>query len=465
MCDTMVSTPVSSADKAMIVGKNSDREPNEAQNITFIPAMDHPGGARVQCTYITIPQVKHTCAALLSRPFWMYGAEMGVNEYGVAIGNEAVFTKEKYHKKNDALLGMDMLRLALERSRNAKGAIDVIIDLLDRYGQGGVHTMGGTKYYHNSFIVADPMEAYVFESAGTQWVYKKVTDVASISNCLTIESDFDRTSYNVGAGHNNRNVTNHGQLFNFKEIFSDRLYTYFARGKVRKSCSFDMLASKKGSITSSDMMKVLRSHNMIEPYQPGKRPMQGICLHAGGLISSQTVGSMVAVLKKGRPPLVYFTGTSAPCMGIFKPHTIEKNQKKMHFGCQSRPSPFGGFDIYGSASSSFDESTLWWTGEVIHRHVLMNYSSLMPLIQSRRNEIESRIISSVEKKWNTSSSKDFSKICNGYAEELLKLNNDISEIIKKESPIYANKKEVSRWFATQWNSINSKAGFIFSERE
>lgn len=89
----------------------------------------------------------------------------------------------------------------------------------------------------------------------------------------------------------------------------------------------------------------------------------------------------------------------------------------------------------------------------------------MPLIQSRRNEIESRIISSVEKKWNTSSSKDFSKICNGYAEELLKLNNDISEIIKKESPIYANKKEVSRWFATQWNSINSKAGFIFSERE
>jgi secernin len=52
MCDTMVSTPVSSAEKAMIVGKNSDREPNEAQNITFIPAMDHPGGASVQCTYI-----------------------------------------------------------------------------------------------------------------------------------------------------------------------------------------------------------------------------------------------------------------------------------------------------------------------------------------------------------------------------------------------------------------------------
>jgi len=456
----MVSTPVSSAEGVMIVGKNSDREPNEAQNITFIPATDHRDGTMVQCTYIKIPQVRHTYAALLSRPFWMFGAEMGVNEYGVAIGNEAVFTKEKYHKKNDALLGMDMLRLALERSRTAKEAIDVIIGLLESYGQGGVHTMGGTKYYHNSFIIADPVEAFIFETAGKQWVYKNVNGFATISNCLTIENDFEGTSCYGHGRSDNRDHSGMGRPLNFKDAFSDTLFTHFARGNARKTFSYDMLSQKKGSITSSDMMKILRSHNVIEPYHPGKRPMMGICLHAGGLISSQTVGSMVAVLKKGRIPLVYFTGTSAPCMGLFLPHTIDKNQKKVRFAGRSDQSPFGGSDIYGSASSSFDDSTLWWAGEIIHRHVILNYPSLMPKIQSKRDVFENRIISAVEKKWKTSNGKEFMDICRGYAEEMLELMNNNIKAIKNEFMNVRNKREIPWWFAAQWNRINKKAGFL-----
>jgi len=127
MCDTFVASPRVTAGECMILAKNSDREPNEAQNITFVPAMTHPPKSILRCTYIDIPQVEHTHAVLLSRPYWMFGGEMGVNEYGVAIGNEAVFTKEPYHKKNNALLGMDILRIALERSISAKQAWNIII--------------------------------------------------------------------------------------------------------------------------------------------------------------------------------------------------------------------------------------------------------------------------------------------------------------------------------------------------
>ena len=117
MCDTLVALGPATADRRTIFGKNSDREPDEAQNLVFVPRAQWPAGASVKCTYITIPQAAETAAALLSQPFWMWGAEMGVNEHGVAIGNETIFTK---HKPGDGgLTGMDLLRLGLERSRTA----------------------------------------------------------------------------------------------------------------------------------------------------------------------------------------------------------------------------------------------------------------------------------------------------------------------------------------------------------
>ena len=108
------------------------------------------------CTYISIPQAERTYAVLLSRPVWMWGAEMGVNEFGLCIGNEAVFTKGAYGKTG--LTGMDMVRLALERCKSAKEALELLIELLKTYGQGGNCGYAHDFYYDNAFLLMDRSE-------------------------------------------------------------------------------------------------------------------------------------------------------------------------------------------------------------------------------------------------------------------------------------------------------------------
>lgn len=54
MYDTFVVTPEHSPNGNIIFGKNSDREPNEAQAILRIPASDHHKNF-LKVTYIEIP--------------------------------------------------------------------------------------------------------------------------------------------------------------------------------------------------------------------------------------------------------------------------------------------------------------------------------------------------------------------------------------------------------------------------
>ena len=168
----------------------------------YRPRQKNPEDTLVTCTYIEIPQATETYEHIGSKIWWTFGYEHGMNEHGVAIGNEAVWSKEPLEGKN-GLLGMDLVRLGLERGKTAYDAMHVIIDLLAKYGQCGncVHTSEGMEFrYHNSFLIADPHEAWVLETAGEYWVAKRITiGVYSISNIYTIETDWDEAPPQAGA--------------------------------------------------------------------------------------------------------------------------------------------------------------------------------------------------------------------------------------------------------------------------
>lgn len=159
----------------------------------------HDPGSTVQCTHISIPQASKTLGCVLSRPSWLWGCEMGANESGVVGGNEAVHSLLS-HELGDAprLLGMDLLRLALERGSTAREAMEVCIDLLETHGQGGPCEEGGDWTYENGFLFADGKEAYVLETAGVKhWACEHVEGSGkfrNISNGLSIRSNWSALS-------------------------------------------------------------------------------------------------------------------------------------------------------------------------------------------------------------------------------------------------------------------------------
>lgn len=75
------------------------------------PAHGRGGSVDLQCTFVAVEQAERTHAVVLSRPAWLWGAEMGANEHGVCIGNEAVWGREEVSDE-EALLGMDLVRSA-----------------------------------------------------------------------------------------------------------------------------------------------------------------------------------------------------------------------------------------------------------------------------------------------------------------------------------------------------------------
>jgi len=343
MCDTVVIV----GQDGVLFAKNSDRDPNEAQFLDWQPRRTYPQGTSLKCTWIEIPQAAETHAVLLSRPFWIWGAEMGANERGVVIGNEAVFTRQPYAKSG--LTGMDLVRLGLERGDTAERACEVITQLLADHGQGGGCGLEHRRFtYHNSFIVADRGGAFVLETAGREWVVEKVRGARAISNGLTIRG--------------------------FADKHSDWLKTRVSASRARQ-CRTQELAEKATGV--ADLFALLRDHGRgrREPHYAWiNGGLNAPCVHAGGMVaSSQTTASWVSQLRRGGEDVHWVTGTAAPCVSLFKPVQV------------SEP-----LDLGPAPTDAADDRTLWWRHERLHRAVMRNPTELRPLFIPERDRVEAR---------------------------------------------------------------------------
>jgi dipeptidase len=73
-----------------------------------------------------IPQAAQTHEVLLTKAFWTYGCEIGINEFGLAMGEEAVFTHEMANETLNGIIGPDLMPLAWNGRTNCREAIEIM---------------------------------------------------------------------------------------------------------------------------------------------------------------------------------------------------------------------------------------------------------------------------------------------------------------------------------------------------
>jgi hypothetical protein len=286
VCDALVALPPATDTGRVLFAKNSDRPPDEAQEIEWLaPRRDHRPR---RATYIEVePSPGPTLGVLGSRPWWTWGLEHGVNEAGVAIGNAAIFTRLDPHGCEPRLIGMDLVRLALERADTAAGAVEAIVTLLERYGQGGSGHHGVDDPYWSSFLVADATGGWVVETSGTAAATEPVARTRAISNRTTIPS-FD-------AEHRDRSMAT--------DVVTD----------PRLAASATVLAGEPVTVASLEA-HLRDDHSGVDGWS--------VCMHVPDF--SVTTAGMVAELPgpfaSGRPLAHVCLGS--PCRSLFVPVAV-----------------------------------------------------------------------------------------------------------------------------------------------
>ena len=169
-CTNLIVSRGASSDGSVMITYAADSHTRYGA-IAFYPAADHKAGDLCEVFHYengkllgTIPETKHT-----------YSVVQFMNENQVAIGETTFGGLDSLGSQPEAILDYgSLMRIALQRSKTAREMIQVMTDLVEKYGYA---TSG------ESFSISDTKEAWIMEligkgkyEKGAVWVARLIPD-------------------------------------------------------------------------------------------------------------------------------------------------------------------------------------------------------------------------------------------------------------------------------------------------
>ena len=392
MCDSLVARGSRTALGKTLFAKNSDRRGREVQPFVQFPAAYHAPGSRVRCTHIEIDQVAETYRLMGHSPAWCWGFEQGINEYGVAIGNHATASRET-PEEADGLIGQDLVRLGLERGRNAREALEIIAMLIEAHGQGGAaFSPSDDPGYQNSFAIADGSSAWVLETTRRGWVAKSV-ESAVLTNSLSLHTDWQIGSRGIERAAIEQGFAARGERLDFCAAYArpDRARFSDAQSTPFRAClPWRRRARHRGSLRLSTEPRQTERTTGRRSRADGRSPLQRLHARRSDLVDDgESVAELPRVL--GRRPWPVWISFATPCTGIFLPIYLDG------------VIPAALASAHDSKEDSAPES-MWSLMREIQERAATDFSRTLPVVRQhwgvlaeeielRRGETESRVAS------------------------------------------------------------------------
>lgn len=386
MCDALAATGPHTLSGATVFGKNSDRKAGECQPFVQLPAAMHPPGSRVRCTHVEIPQVAETYRVMGHSPWWVWGFEHGVNEHAVAAGNLTVFSKEPVEAE-PGLIGMDLVRLGLERGRTARETLEVIAGLLESHGQGGAALAPDGAGYHNAFLLADPDEAWVMQTSGRRWAARRV-GLDALSNHLSLGRDWEIGSRDLETFARAEGWWREGRRIDVSAAYRNpHVPGRISEGRLRRSRA--LLAEHDGSHDVASMQRILRDHLDGGPVRQSGATVEEeryftLCMHSEPV--GTTTASLVAELPASRrAPWPVWISFGTPCTGVFLPVYME--------GVVPDALARGGGEPPRRSEDGRDADgeSAWWTFHALQTAAERDLAATTPGLRRGWAELEARL--------------------------------------------------------------------------